>query len=206
MPFVERTKRRLHYEVIDRVAPWRAARTTILFHHGVGAQSAIWTDWIAELATDYRLVLFDMCGFGQSDVPDNKFQWSMDILADDVLAIADAATAPRFHFVGESMGATIGLHCAIGSPSRFQSLILSNGSHIGGSIEKVQLWSDQIKRSGMQGWSDQFMKDRFYPDTLPPEKWEWFARQQQAGDGNAVLGALAALVGTDLRPGHHRLA
>jgi pimeloyl-ACP methyl ester carboxylesterase len=200
MPFVERQKRRLYLETIDRVPPWRADRATILLHHGVGARSEIWTNWIAELATEYRLVMFDMCGFGRSDVPGPSFQWSMDMLAEDVLAVADAAAAPRFHFVGESMGATIGLHCAIGSPARFQSLVLSNGSHIGGSIEKVQLWRDQIKQSGMAAWSDQFMKDRFYPDALTREKWDWFAQQQQAGDGNAVLGALGALVGTDLRP------
>ncbi len=199
MPFVTRNNRRLYYDVIERTAPWRESQPPILFHHGVGAASGIWTDWIAQLAADYRLITFDMCGFGRSDVPDAGSPWTMESLAQDLLAVADAAGATNFHFVGESMGGTIGLYCAIRHSGRFKSLTISNGSHVGGSIEKVEMWGAQIRDLGMSGWSDQFMKDRFFPDALSAERWDWFSRQQSASNGSAVLGALTALVGTDLR-------
>ena len=200
MAFVPSGAFKLHYDVIDMVAPWHDARPPILFHHGVGASMEIWTDWIFALADRYRIVRFDMLGFGRSEAPAPDFPWTIDGLAADILAVADAVGAPTFHFVGESMGGTIGLHCALGHLERFASITVSNGSHMGGSIEKVEAWRRQIDEGGVQGWSDQFMQDRFHPDALSPARREWFSRQQAAASRHSILNALAVLVGTDLRP------
>ena len=75
---------------------------------------------------------------------------------------------------------------------------MSNAGHVGGSIQKVETWRRTIDERGMAGWSDDFMADRFHPGALTPERWAWFARQQAAGDRDAVLDALAVLVGIDL--------
>ncbi len=200
MPFVSRGSHRLHYEVIDIAAPWHDRPPTILFHHGIGADSGIWTDWVHALADRYRLVRFDMRGFGRSDVPAADFAWSMRLLVDDVLSVADAVEAPSFHFVGESMGGTIGLRAALDHPGRFASVTLSNAAHFGGSIQKVEIWRRLIDERGMQGWSDQFMLDRFHDGALAADRHAWFARQQAAGSRNSVLNAVALLVGADLRP------
>jgi len=109
VPFVVSSGHRLHYEVLDTAAPWHVDPVTILFHHGIGAESGIWADWVHALAGRYRLVRFDMRGFGRSEVPEVGFSWSIDLLARDVLAVADATQAQHFHFVGESIGGTIGL-------------------------------------------------------------------------------------------------
>ncbi len=91
MAYVESTGGKLHYEEIDLVAPWEAKRETIVFHHGIGASAGIWTEWLPELVTRYRIVTFDMRGYGRSHIPAPDAKWSLAILADDVLAIADAA-------------------------------------------------------------------------------------------------------------------
>ena len=198
MPFIVSGGHRLHYQVIDSAAPWHAVPATILFHHGIGADSGIWTDWVCALSDRYRLVRFDMRGFGRSQVPEVGFLWSIDLLARDVLAVADATQTRDFHFVGESIGGTIGLYGALKHPDRFASLTMSNAGHVGTSIQKVETWRRTIDERGMAGWSDDFMADRFYPDALNPERWTWFARQQAAGDRTSVLSALAVLVGIDL--------
>ena len=198
MPFVSRGQHRLHYETIDIAAPWHERPETILFHHGIGADSGIWTDWIGVLADRYRLVRFDMRGFGRSDVPDARAAWSMDQLIGDLLAVADATEAPICHVVGESIGGTIALKCALDHAQRFASVTLSNAAHVGGSIQKVEAWRRTIEERGMAGWSAQFMVDRFHPGALPEERHAWFARQQAAGNPASVLNALAVLVGTDL--------
>ena len=200
MKFLQSSAHRLNYDVIDLVAPWHDRRPAILFHHGVGSSMEIWTDWIFALADRYRIIRFDMLGFGRSEVPASDFTWTIKGLGADILAVADAAEAPTFHFVGESMGGTIGLNTALDHQGRFASLTVSNGSHMGGSIEKVEAWRRQIDDGGVQGWSDQFMEDRFYPDSLPSERREWFSHQQAAGNRHSILNALAVLVGTDLRP------
>ncbi|HEY1934133.1 MAG TPA: alpha/beta hydrolase [Acetobacteraceae bacterium] len=198
MPFVQRGDHRLHYESVELAAPWHRAPATLLFHHGIGAESGIWSDWVHALADRYRIVRFDMRGYGRSDVPPADFPWSIDLLAEDLLAVAEATDTQRFHFIGESIGGTIGLYAALKYPARFLSLTMSNAGHAGGSIQKVETWRRTIAERGMAGWSDDFMADRFHAGALSRERWNWYARQQAADDPNAVLNALAVLVGIDL--------
>jgi len=200
MPFVQSGTHRLHYEVVDIAAPWHAAAPTLIFHHGIGADSGIWSDWIPLLADRFRIVRFDMRGFGESEVPAPDFRWTMELLGGDILAVADAVRAERFHFVGESIGATIGLAAALRHIDRFLSVTVSNGGHVGGSIEKVQAWKRTIDEAGMTGWSDVFMEDRFHPEALTPERRAWFARRQAAQNPHSVLNCLSVLIGADLRP------
>lgn len=139
-----------------------------------------------------------MRGFGRSEVPEPGSRWSIDLLTDDLLAVADATGTRRFHFVGESIGGTIGLYAALRHPDRFLSLTMSNAGHVGGSMQKIETWRRTIDARGMSGWSDEFMADRFYRCALTPDRWDWFARQQMTGNRDAVLDALAVLVGIDL--------
>ncbi len=199
MSFLQRPGYRLHYELIDVVAPWRGDASTILFHHGIGTDNTIFAEWTGALADRYRLVRFDMCGFGRSDKPPEQHRWSMAAFTDDIVAVAEAVGASRFHFVGESIGGTIGLHVALARPERLYSLTVSNGAHLGGSVERTKAWKDTIDRLGMEGWSRQFMDDRFHPGALSPAQWDWFHKRQATGDPATILGALSVLIGTNLQ-------
>jgi pimeloyl-ACP methyl ester carboxylesterase len=200
MPLIETLHGLLHYDVIDRVAPWERRRDPILFHHGIGASAGIWTEWIAALAERHRIVTFDMRGYGRSAIPPPDFRWSLDLFIADVFAVADAAGVKRFHLVGESIGGTIGLAAALARPARIATLTVSNGGHLGASIQRVDAWRRQLDEGGVKGWSDIFMRDRFHDDALAPERRAWFAAQQEAWTRDSILNALAVLVGTDLAP------
>jgi pimeloyl-ACP methyl ester carboxylesterase len=196
--FIESGGHRIYYEVIDIAEPWRASPATILLHHGIGAHSGIWTDWIFGLIEQYRIVRFDMLGFGRSGVPEAGFPWSIDLLSDDLIAVADATQTARFHFVGESIGGTIGLYAALRHRERLASLTMSNAGHVGSSIQRVESWRRTMDERGMAGWSDDFMADRFHPGALSPERRDWYAAQQASDDRHSVLNALAVLVEMDL--------
>lgn len=188
----------LHYEVIDHVAPWHAPAQTVVFHHGIGAAPGIWRKWLPALVDRYRVVTFDMRGYGRSEQAGRNISWTLEQLVDDVFAIADDAGLDRFHLAGESIGGTIGLECLLRKPGRIGSLTVSNGAHVGTNIQKVQHWASQMAQHGIKGWSDQFLDDRFYADALPPEERAWYAQAQERWDGQIVLQALSVLVGTDL--------
>jgi len=190
----------LHFDVVDHVAPWIPEQEAILFHHGIGACAGIWSGWHGDLADRYRLIEFDMRGWGRSHVPAAEFKWSLDLLVDDVFSVADAAGLTRFHFVGESIGGTIGLAAALARPHRIATLTVSNGGHIGASIQRVETWCGQLDDGGVKFWSDQFMHDRFHDDALSPEQRAWFATQQEQWAPTSILNALGVLVGTDLAP------
>ena len=188
----------LHYDVVDQVAPWQAGGTPILFHHGIGSSAELWAGWQPALADRYRLAAFDMRGCGRSHVPAADFKWSLDLMVDDLFAVADAAGLRRFHLVGESIGGTVALAAVLARPERITTLTVSNGAHLGASIQRVEAWRRQLDEGGVKGWSDAFMPDRFHDDALSPERRAWFAAQQEKWPRASILNAMGVLVGTDL--------
>jgi len=182
------------------VAPWQQPRLPILFHHGIGASAGIWAGWRPALADAHRLVTFDMRGYGHSTVPAANFGWSLDLLVDDLFAVADAAGLARFHLVGESIGGTVALAASLARPERIATLTVSNGAHLGASIQRVEAWRRQLDEGGSKGWSDAFLRDRFHDDALSAERRAWFAAEQEKWPRDSILNALSVLIGTDLTP------
>ncbi|MFP6698158.1 MAG: alpha/beta hydrolase [Alphaproteobacteria bacterium] len=196
MTELKSAKHAIHYEVIDLTAPWIEARETILFHHGVGANWRCWLGWTAALVDRYRLVVFDMPGHGQSQPGDDGI--TIADLTANIIALADTLDCAKFHLVGESIGGTVALQVALDHPDRLSSLTVSNGAHVGGSIENVRNWDSVINGEGMGVWSDQMMAGRFFDGVLSPEAWAWYRSQQASADGGTVLALLRTLVGADL--------
>ena len=202
---VERAGGAIAWQVINHPAAWEAPAQTVLFHHGLGACSAVWDGWTPALVGRYRLVRFDMRGHGASALPP-KFQWSLDAMVDDVRAVADAAGAERLHLVGESTGGTVALAFAARHPERVLSVTVSNGAHQGGAIENLEPWKRIIHEEGMTAWSAHMMGRRFFDGAIPEAMWRWYRTQQASADPDAILGAAAMLLGVDLRPELDRVA
>lgn len=200
MPLATTRQGSLHYEIVDRVAPGRAPRDAILFHHGIGASAGIWTGWFPALADAHRLVSFDMRGYGRSHIPAADFKWSLEQMVEDLFAVADAAGLSRFHLVGESIGGTVALAAALAEPRRIATLTISNGAHLGASIQRVEAWRRQLDEGGVKAWSDAFLRDRFHDEALSAEQRTWFAAQQEKWPRDSILNALRVLIGTDLSP------
>ena len=200
MPLADTAHGTLHYDGVDQVAPWREARLPILFHHGIGASAGIWAGWRPALSDAYRLVTFDMRGYGRSNIPAEDFKWSLDLLVDDLFAVADAAGLSRFHLVGESIGGTVAMAAVLSRPARIATLTVSNGAHLGASIQRADAWRRQLDEGGSKGWSDAFLRDRFHDGALSPERRAWFATEQEKWTRASILNALGVLIGTDLTP------
>ncbi len=198
MPLATTRQGGLHYEIVDRVAPARAPREAVLFHHGIGASAGIWAGWFPALADAHRLLSFDMRGYGRSPVPAADFAWSLEQMVDDLFAVADAAGLQRFHLVGESIGGTVALAAALARPQRIATLTVSNGAHLGASIQRADAWRRQLDEGGVKGWSDAFLRDRFHDDALSADQRAWFAALQEKWPRESILNALRVLVGTDL--------
>jgi len=197
MPLAQTAHGALHYEMLDRASPWQKA-APILFHHGIGSSADLWTGWFPALVDRHPLATFDMRGCGRSHIPAADLKWSLELMVEDLFTVADAAGLGRFHLVGESIGGTVALAATIARPDRIASLTVSNGAHLGASIQRVQIWQKQLDEAGVKGWSDAFMPDRFHDDALSPERRAWFSGQQERWPRESILKALSVLVGTDL--------
>ncbi|HBK08614.1 MAG TPA: hypothetical protein DDZ81_22640 [Acetobacteraceae bacterium] len=188
----------LAWSLIDLTPPWLQAPETIVMHHGIGANQDIFAGWLPALLGRYRILRFDMRGHGQSERPDSATEIDMDRLTDDLFAVMDAAGVERAHLLGESIGGTIALNAALRAPDRVRTLTVSNGAHLGASIQSVAGWHRMIENEGMAAWSAFMMRARFHDGALPPDAWRWFESQQAAACPHTVPRMLHALVGADL--------
>ena len=200
MPLAQTRSGALHYQLCDIVPAWAPRPETIVFHHGVAASLDIWAGWLPVLASRYRLVRFDMRGYGRSAPAPADLDWSFDLLVDDLLHVADAVGAERFHLVGESIGGTVALACALQVPQRLLSITLSNAAARGGLIGNVAGWRDLVAARGQAGWAGQMMDWRFHADAIEPAVAAWYLRLHETCDMQASLGLADLLLRTDLTP------
>jgi pimeloyl-ACP methyl ester carboxylesterase len=198
MKHVEGMTDGLHYDVIEITPPWVREPETILFHHGVGSNSDIWSEWIPILGDRYRIVRFDMRGFGRSAAAARSDAWTFEAFTADVIRVADAAGTGKFHFVGESIGGTVGLVLGLLYTSRLRTLTVSNAAYRGSSILNIEQWERVLREEGPLSWSKSMMSSRFHDGALTPEAWAWYEGQQAGHPIESIVAGRNALVDADL--------
>ena len=96
---------------------------TIIFQHGYAGAAESWEYQINHFAKDYRVIVPDLRGHGQSDAPFS--QYTMDELVEDMHAIVThLKLPPTFTLVGHSFGGSICVEYANAHPDRLDKLIL----------------------------------------------------------------------------------
>jgi pimeloyl-ACP methyl ester carboxylesterase len=81
----------------------RGTALPILFVHGNGANLTQWQAQLDHVRQSRRAVALDLRGMGKSAVPANG-DYSIEAMASDVAAVADALQLRRFIIVGHSYG------------------------------------------------------------------------------------------------------
>ena len=100
--------------------------TTLLFCNGFGCNQHIWRYLTGPLATQYKLVLFDYAGVGESELSayiPQKYS-TMAGYAQDVVEICQELGLQQVVLVGHSVGATIAMLAAIQAPRYFSRVIM----------------------------------------------------------------------------------
>jgi pimeloyl-ACP methyl ester carboxylesterase len=124
--FVNNQGIRIHYEVEGKGPP-------LVLVHGRGLSLTLWRTlgYTAALGKDYQLILVDIRGHGQSDKPSGSEPLRPDAMASDVIAVLDDIGVAKAHYLGYSMGGTIGWVVATTAPARLLSLIPGGASPYG---------------------------------------------------------------------------
>src|SRR5215212_3914417 len=96
-------------------------RTPMIFAHGFGCDQHMWRFVAPAFEDDYKVVLFDHVGAGQSDLAayDRAKYSTLQGYADDLLEICRELDVVGGIFVGHSVSAMIGALAAIKEPERF---------------------------------------------------------------------------------------
>ena len=195
MPATKRGGANLHYTIDDLTPPWQTAPETVLFHHGIGTDHRIWSEWVPALADTFRLVRMDVRGYGGSSAPGPEADWSMDDLVSDVIAVADAVGADRFHMIGESLGGTATYATAIAHSERLLSITPICAGHEGAYIREVDRWRAELEATGMTAWSNQMMDHRFNSGAITDVQWTWFEQVQRNTSPVVTVGLVEMLMG-----------
>src|SRR4051794_15585546 len=98
----------------------------MVFAHGYGCDQNMWRLITPAFQNDYKIVLFDHVGFGNSDLSafDSVRYADLNGYAQDVLDICSELDLTKVVFIGHSVSAMIGVLAAIREPERFDSLVL----------------------------------------------------------------------------------
>jgi pimeloyl-ACP methyl ester carboxylesterase len=94
----------------------------VLLIMGFSYPAAMWHRVWPAMSDEFRVIRFDNRGIGQSDAPKGKY--SIADMADDAVAVMDAAGVQRAHVYGASMGGGIAQEVALRHPERVASLVL----------------------------------------------------------------------------------
>lgn len=94
----------------------------LILNNGVFMSTAAWAFQLPDLARRHRVLAYDMRGQGQSDHPASDY--SLDLHAEDLVALMDALGIAKAHMVGTSYGGELNLVMGIRHPERCRSLVI----------------------------------------------------------------------------------
>jgi 3-oxoadipate enol-lactonase/4-carboxymuconolactone decarboxylase len=134
MPFAIREDVRLYWKLDG--AP---DLPVLVLLNSIGTDMGLWETTVPHLLPAFRLLRIDTRGHGASDTPDGDY--SLAMLADDVVAVMDAAGVQTAAVAGVSLGGMIAMELALTHPTRVIALALVCTS----ATMDAGAWRDRIE-------------------------------------------------------------
>jgi len=143
----------------------------VIFLHGFPFDRMMWRSQLDFFKSAYRLIAFDIRGFGKSN--DGKGEFSIDLFGDDLVAFMDRMDIPKAIVCGLSMGGYIALNVQQRFPERIEALILADTQCIADTAEakeKRYKAIEEIEAQGDAQFKEGFIKNVFAPNSLAGKK------------------------------------
>jgi len=174
--FADANGARLYYEVYGEGEP-------LLLIPGLGMNHVGWIDDVPVYAREFKVIVFDPRGTGQSSFPEGV-ESTMALLADDAAALLDALGVDAAHVYGMSLGGIIAQEMALRHPEKIRSLILGSatpGGPDGAHTIPAEDWAmaavAAVAKQGIE--APNFLETEFSPGYLAEhrsEALEYFER------------------------------
>jgi proline iminopeptidase len=116
----------------------------LVLHGGPGLDHTLFGDYLDPLGDEIRLVLVDQRGQGRCDEADDD-TLTLERMAEDVSALAEAMGFSRYAVLGHSFGAFVALQNAVDHPGRASHTIVSSGVPDSSYLEHVQRSLDEFQ-------------------------------------------------------------
>jgi 3-oxoadipate enol-lactonase/4-carboxymuconolactone decarboxylase len=122
-------------------------KPVLVLLNSIGTDLSLYDQAAPYLLKAFRLLRIDTRGHGASDAPAREY--SLDLLAADVLAALDAAAVQTAVVCGTSLGGMIAMELALMAPERVRSLVLACTS----AAMDPTFWTQRISTVRAQGIS-----------------------------------------------------
>lgn len=109
--------------VQTRVVDTGGGGVPVVLVHGLANSLEIWNRVVPRFARRFRVVAFDLPGFGEADRPDAAYDG--EFFGDQLVALLDALSIQRAHLVGSSLGASAIVHCSNRHADRIDHAVLA---------------------------------------------------------------------------------
>jgi sigma-B regulation protein RsbQ len=180
----------------------------IMFAHGFGCAQSSWKFITDAFLKDYKVILFDYVGSGESDLSQyNQRKYAtLEGYACDVIDIIEALELNNIIFVGHSVSSMIGMIAALQVPEAFKKLVfigpspryLNDRDYIGGfNAEDIETIFEHIADDYV-GWSKQ-LAPMVMDSPLKPELSDFLQECFEATDPSIALAFAMATFKADYR-------
>ena len=195
----------VHCTVDDFLWPWDHP-TPVLMMHGFARNATFWNRWMPAIAETHRVYRPDLLGCGLSDQPPAGYRYTPDTIGAQILAVLDALSLARVHWVGESSGGIIGLFLAAAYPERIASLVLCNTpSRIPDHIKRTYALdcataSDAMRAYGVGEWCRQTLGYRLDKERAGDDLCDWVVREMDRTQPDVAAAMHDCFEGVDTLP------
>ncbi len=165
--------------------------------HSLGTCAEVWEPQVAELARSFRVIRPDLRGHGLTEATPGDY--SMDLLAADLIAVLDALDLGAVHLGGISIGGMIAQHVAARHPARVASLILVDTAM---AIPPPALWHEriaQVRAGGIASVADAVLARWLTPALATKAAAKSLRTILLRTSVDGYCGAAAAIAAADLR-------
>ena len=174
------------------------AGPALVFAHGLTGSRRGTKRQFAALAPQYRVVVYDQRGHGESTPVRDPAGYDLERMAEDMGAVMDALGIERAVVGGESMGAATTLHFALRHPERVDRLLLTApafGDRPNSEIKRFLDLADTIETYGMARFliaADATWRTDFH---WPPDVVEYVGSMFRSHDERSLVAALRGVIG-----------
>ncbi|MGV9797258.1 3-oxoadipate enol-lactonase [Mycobacterium sp. NPDC003449] len=180
---------------VHHLVSGRADGPVLVLSNSLGSTHRMWDAQIAQLEKHFTVVRYDTRGHDKSPVPDGPY--SIDDLADDVIALLDTLDVERAHVVGLSLGGMTAMRLAARNPGRVDRLVLLC---TGAQLPPAQAWLDRaatVRAHGSRAVAEAVVARWFSPG-YPGDRSRWEA-MVAATPAEGYAGCCEAIAALDLR-------
>ena len=117
----------------------------VVLLHGMGDDSSVWDETVAELASDFACTAVDLPGHGRSPAPDDPAAYEREAVLDDIDAVLER-TGPAL-LVGHSLGGYLALAHRItrGDGPAARGLVLVSAGPGFRDADSMAQWNDRVR-------------------------------------------------------------